>query len=329
MKVVDWRKSSGEGTEVYPSGEESTGCDGADARVCTSSEIVEDNTKNATGGGSRGADVVGESSPRDVFSGVQGCINNQDDCSGEGELSLVFSEDTSNTEHVGMENERVGVENGPGDVMGEGTLRESVKEGPETHRSPHHSRRGSKNVYSHSRTPSDVCPRVAVIATQEEEENVCSICLDEFCDDDPIAETLCGHGYHLQCIMQWAQRSRECPLCFSELGLIDEDMNALLPFGEYSSPENERAMSNMLQNMEFESFLIHLAAAERRQERQQLRERRQIQRHHRERISGDGGHVVIPAGDARPGDSNSSESPSESTLLKSVKRGFASFFLGK
>lgn len=28
---------------------------------------------------------------------------------------------------------------------------------------------------------------------------------------------LCSHGYHLQCIMQWAQRSRECPLCFHGL----------------------------------------------------------------------------------------------------------------
>jgi hypothetical protein len=183
---------------------------------------------------------------------------------------------------------------------------------------PVHRRHGSK--HGHSRNPSDVCPRVAVIATQEEEENVCSICLDEFCDDDPIAETQCGHGYHLQCIMQWAQRSQECPLCFSQLSLADEEMNALLPFGEYSSPQEEQAMSNMLANMEFETFLVHLAAAERRQARQQRRESQQ-------RASEDGGHVVITA-TGSPQGSSAVGSPTES-VLKSVRRGFASFFLGK
>lgn len=183
---------------------------------------------------------------------------------------------------------------------------------------PVHRRQGSK--LHHSRNPSDVCPRVAVIATQEEEENVCSICLDEFCDEDPIAETQCGHGYHLQCIMQWAQRSQECPLCFSQLTLLDEGMNELLPFGEYSSPQEEQAMSNMLANIEFETFLVHLAAAERRQARQQRRENRR-------RASGDSGHVVMAGSGSSEGDS-AVGSPSES-MLKTVRRGFASFFLGK
>ena len=53
----------------------------------------------------------------------------------------------------------------------------------------------------------------------EEEPNVCSICLDEFVEADPGVPTRCRHSYHLQCIMQWAQRSRECPLCFRTLRL--------------------------------------------------------------------------------------------------------------
>lgn len=52
-----------------------------------------------------------------------------------------------------------------------------------------------------------------------EEPNVCSICLDEFVEADPGVPTRCRHSYHLQCIMQWAQRSRECPLCFRTLRL--------------------------------------------------------------------------------------------------------------
>jgi len=53
----------------------------------------------------------------------------------------------------------------------------------------------------------------------EAEEDVCSICLDCWSEEDPAQRTSCGHSYHLQCIMQWAQRSRECPLCFRELAL--------------------------------------------------------------------------------------------------------------
>ena len=85
------------------------------------------------------------------------------------------------------------------------------------------------------------------------------------------------HCFHLQCVMQWAQRSRECPLCFKPLqlevgihsgltvpclqpegslssllagsalpwscwqGLLlllqDKTLNELLPFGEYIPPE--------------------------------------------------------------------------------------------
>ena len=120
--------------------------------------------------------------------------------------------------------------------------------------------------------------------------------------------------------MQWAQRSQECPLCFSQLSLANEEMNALLPFGEYSSPQDEESMSNMLANIEFETFLVHLAAAERRQARQQRRASQQ-------RVSGDGGHVVITTEGSSQG-SSAVGSPAES-VLKSVRRGFASFFLGK
>lgn len=112
-----------------------------------------------------------------------------------------------------------------------------------------------------------------VLPELEEEENVCSICLDEFSEADPSAKTVCGHGYHLQCIMQWAQRSRECPLCFHGLQMEDPAMNELLPFGEYISPQQAEAESSMLATWELESFLVRLAAAERRERRAHRRSR--------------------------------------------------------
>lgn len=112
------------------------------------------------------------------------------------------------------------------------------------------------------------------LPTLEEEPNVCSICLDEFTDPDPAMSTACFHSYHLQCIMQWAQRSRECPLCFKPLALQDETMNQLLPFGEYISPHQEAAQIASLEHWEMERLLIRLATASQRQERRAARHTR-------------------------------------------------------
>ncbi|KAK9840209.1 hypothetical protein WJX74_005473 [Apatococcus lobatus] len=99
------------------------------------------------------------------------------------------------------------------------------------------------------------------------EPDVCSICLDCFTDDDPGKFTACGHPYHLQCIMQWAQRSRECPLCFKPLVLQEEELNALLPFGEFM-PHEARQSSGLNPQMwmgldawELERLLSRLTSA--------------------------------------------------------------------
>jgi hypothetical protein len=97
--------------------------------------------------------------------------------------------------------------------------------------------------------------------------------------------------------MQWAQRSRECPLCFRSLQLEvgsssssspparrrscsaclaaaehsdapwrpqDESLNELLPFGEYVSPQQQASAAALLESWELERFLLRLAAAEQR-----------------------------------------------------------------
>ena len=114
----------------------------------------------------------------------------------------------------------------------------------------------------------DLCRRAVLL--QPQEEDVCSICLDEFTEEDPGQATACGHLYHLQCVMQWAQRSRECPLCFRALQLQDEEVNSLLPFGEYIAPPgpgatNPTSVSALAQHMygveswELEQLLQRLA----------------------------------------------------------------------
>lgn len=189
---------------------------------------------------------------------------------------------------------------------------------------------GTTSLVSGQPCGQGVCARSKVISLEndiEEEENVCSICLDEFTDEDPSSETRCGHGYHLQCIMQWAQRSRECPLCFEHIALVDEDLNSLLPFGEYVSPQQRHMESSMIANMQLETFLIQLAAVERREHRRELR-----MRVSQESSSGgreeDRGHVVLTSGAYTP-PREDSVIRNASLSLKSVKDKFASLFFSK
>lgn len=47
----------------------------------------------------------------------------------------------------------------------------------------------------------------------------CSICLDEYEPDSRLAETSwCGHSFHEDCLKQWLNQSRGCPLCRQEPG---------------------------------------------------------------------------------------------------------------
>ncbi|KAF5736835.1 E3 ubiquitin-protein ligase RHF2A -like protein [Tripterygium wilfordii] len=59
-------------------------------------------------------------------------------------------------------------------------------------------------------------------------DDACSICLDPFTDQDPATVTSCKHEYHLQCILEWSQRSRECPNCWQFFFLKDPASQELL-----------------------------------------------------------------------------------------------------
>ncbi|KAI4386158.1 hypothetical protein MLD38_004117 [Melastoma candidum] len=59
-------------------------------------------------------------------------------------------------------------------------------------------------------------------------EDACSICLEAFCDSDPSTVTTCKHEYHLQCILEWCQRSSQCPMCWQPISLKDPASQELL-----------------------------------------------------------------------------------------------------
>ncbi|ORC87846.1 uncharacterized protein TM35_000202550 [Trypanosoma theileri] len=41
----------------------------------------------------------------------------------------------------------------------------------------------------------------------------CPICLERFTLENPAIVVICGHGFHLQCLEEWRQRSPLCPVC--------------------------------------------------------------------------------------------------------------------
>lgn len=63
---------------------------------------------------------------------------------------------------------------------------------------------------------------------QEACEDSCSICLEAFCDNDPGTVTSCKHEFHLQCILEWCQRSSNCPMCWQAISLKDPSSQELL-----------------------------------------------------------------------------------------------------
>lgn len=63
---------------------------------------------------------------------------------------------------------------------------------------------------------------------QEACDDTCSICLEAFCESDPSTVTSCKHEFHLQCILEWCQRSSNCPMCWQPIGLKDPASQELL-----------------------------------------------------------------------------------------------------
>ncbi|KAK4281751.1 hypothetical protein QN277_013207 [Acacia crassicarpa] len=56
---------------------------------------------------------------------------------------------------------------------------------------------------------------------QEACADSCSICLEDFSETNPSTVTSCKHDFHLQCILEWCQRSSQCPMCWQSIGFKD------------------------------------------------------------------------------------------------------------
>ncbi|KAH8500389.1 hypothetical protein H0E87_015591 [Populus deltoides] len=97
------------------------------------------------------------------------------------------------------------------------------------------------------------------------EDDACSICLDPFTPQDPATDTCCKHEYHLQCIVEWSQRSKECPICWQLLVLKDPASQELLAAVETERlfrPRNSNPASMIVHHLD-EDYDVeqHLSAS--------------------------------------------------------------------
>ncbi|KAK4405696.1 E3 ubiquitin-protein ligase RHF1A [Sesamum angolense] len=76
--------------------------------------------------------------------------------------------------------------------------------------------------------PSSSSGPVHDMVSDDSFEYSCSICLEPFTSLDPPSVTKCNHEYHLHCILEWSQRSIECPICLQHLVLKDHVSQELL-----------------------------------------------------------------------------------------------------
>ena len=53
--------------------------------------------------------------------------------------------------------------------------------------------------------------------TNELNDKNCSICLDEFNENELLFQLICNHYYHKKCIHDWLQKNKSCPLCRIDL----------------------------------------------------------------------------------------------------------------
>jgi len=61
------------------------------------------------------------------------------------------------------------------------------------------------------------CEVITLSSADLQENPSCSICMEEYCGTKPIVKTACGHIFHKQCLKNWLQVDKTCPLCRSDL----------------------------------------------------------------------------------------------------------------
>ena len=74
-------------------------------------------------------------------------------------------------------------------------------------------RENTSNVMDENLIEEEVMPNLITIQFDEVIEKECIVCLEEFKETEKISKLDCNHSYHDDCIQEWFQKDRSCPLC--------------------------------------------------------------------------------------------------------------------
>lgn len=99
------------------------------------------------------------------------------------------------------------------------------------------------------------------MATYDTEGETCCICMSGL-DDEPRHTLGCGHTFHTECILSWAQSDSEahgnCPVCRFQNGNTDFQTSTTTPFFNYWDKSKFDRQSRIIQ-----SSLSHMDQQER------------------------------------------------------------------
>ncbi|MCO5610748.1 hypothetical protein L7F22_064989 [Adiantum nelumboides] len=74
-----------------------------------------------------------------------------------------------------------------------------------------------QETFSVSKAKSRGFGSIESILIFSEDEESCPICLEEYDKENPRIDMVCEHHYHLGCILEWMERSDNCPMCDQEI----------------------------------------------------------------------------------------------------------------
>ena len=77
-------------------------------------------------------------------------------------------------------------------------------------------------------------------------EDKCTICLEQYSEDDNKITTECNHTFHEECYMKWISHKNTCPLCRKQLISEAEDDSELELLSPTSNNSNESSFLDIL-----------------------------------------------------------------------------------
>ena len=64
-----------------------------------------------------------------------------------------------------------------------------------------------------------------VYSTTDKTETECPICCGNFTNDENVSITSCKHYFHTNCLVEWGHYNAACPVCRSDIPVIDKKEN--------------------------------------------------------------------------------------------------------